>query len=108
MKNIILLTLLIITQNCFSQENTNTNNKLNFTIRESNSSSISKVNNENKIERKAIHDEHINSKHENIKHERHIRPHFEKNTLKDHEKREHLKRENKSEIRHNRSERNNR
>ena len=103
MKNIILLALIFITQKSFSQEK-----KIELKIRETSNLSISKVSNDNIIERKIQRDDNKISKSENIRHEKHIRPHFEKNTLKDHDKRENLKREHKYEIRHNRSERNNR
>jgi hypothetical protein len=103
MKICILLGLILISHSVFSQEK-----KIELKIREENSNSVSRISNENKLERRSIREESKNFRQERMKFEKHNRPHFDKNNRRENNRRENLRKENRNEIRHNRIERNNR
>ncbi len=95
--------MIIISNSSFAQEK-----KVELKIREKQNVSLSKISNENILERKNHRDEIRVLKNENLRPERHIRPHFEKSRDVHPEKKESLKREFRNENRQNRIERNNR
>ena len=103
MKICILLGLFLISNSVFSQEK-----KIELKIREENTISVSRISNENKLERRAIREDHRGFRDEKMKLEKHHRPHFENKNSRENHRKEHYRRENRNEIRNNRIERNNR